>query len=219
MTNRTAGRQRFRPTVHTKSPARDQGALLVAATRRGPASVCTPQDAPHQEAIAMGVPVPHREVASHLTDRDDREIRFDDLQPENPHLLTASPRHAAPGHDRLPKSWLRTVPLVDPVAVDTDPAAAEDVPDPRTAVRDMHVTATGIVLGAVLELATVVDAAAEELTLALVEFACAVSDLAVRPGGAHALRILLAPYEGRPVTAYDHRPIGVAVGRELGEVA
>lgn len=73
-----------------------------------------------------------------------------------------------------------------------------------------------------LRVVPLVDPVAElcdSVELALVRFAIAAFDLVLKPGGAHALAMLDAPYADRPVSTYDRRPLGATVGRELSEVA
>src|SRR5579859_4683744 len=103
MSHRTRSRQR---RLHT-DPGQRQ--LLVAAARRGGSAeadeeltvIRIPSGGP---ARTYAIPAPpsdfvpypparHARITepSHLTGRDDREIRFDDLPPENPHLLAARP--------------------------------------------------------------------------------------------------------------------------------
>lgn len=113
MAHRTAGRQRFERPAHPKRPQGDQSALLVAATRRGPAATCAqhdeepvtvviPSSVPHVTYAAPAPPAdfvpypPSRAVASHLTDDRlaDREIGFADIPDENPDLLSADPQPA-----------------------------------------------------------------------------------------------------------------------------
>lgn len=166
----------------------DQRALLAAATRRTP--VCDPRAEELTRTVITSrsdqhpAPQPtarHARVAepSHLTGRDDREIRFDDLPPKNPDLLSANPRHLLADehvtHHQLPHGFeLCTVPLIDPTA-----------------------------------------ALCDEIELMIARFACAVSDLAVLPGGARLLTSLMAAYAAGPLSAYDHRPLAAPVGHEL----
>lgn len=210
MTHRTRGRQ----TRPHSGPG--QQALLVAATRRGPASVCTPQDAPHQEAIAMGVPVPSRAVASHLTDDRlaDREIGFADIPAENPNLLTADPQPADAVRGVEPSPLRAGHEHADAVMREL----RAETPKLAAPAPDEHVTHHQVPRGFELRAVPLVDPVAElcdDVELHIARFAIAASDLALKPGGVHALRMLLAPHADRPVTVYDHRPVGVTVGFDL----
>jgi len=236
MTSNTRRNVRRAAAAHPQRPERDQSALLVAATRRGPASVCTPQDAAHQEAIAMGVPVPRRAVASHLTDDRlaDRAIGFADIPAEDPDLLTADPQPADAVRGVEPSPLRAGHEHADTVLAEMRAETAALLP------RGEHVTHHQLPHGAqlrVVPLVDPVDALCDGVELAIARFACAVSDLAVRPDGAYLVANLLMTsaaerlfghdvhsidwdaLKPRAVTAYDHRPIGVTVGHELAEVA
>ncbi len=127
-----------------------------------------------------------------------------------------TPAPLAPGHAHADVVLAELLAVAAEVEHPAVPApAAEAVPDPRAIVRGLHVTAAEIVLDAVLDLTAVVAVAADELTLALVEFACALSDLAVAPGGRYAVRRLVMPSLGEDLSAWDRRTRIATVGREL----